>query len=251
MANILICDDDVDIVSALKIYLSNEDYKIYTAFTGKQALDCVREHDIDLVLMDVMMPEMDGIEATAKLREEYNIPVILLTAKSESSDKVLGLNVGADDYVTKPFDPVEVQARVRSQLRRYTRLGGQVKREQPKDTITIGGVELNDAEKSVTVDGEPVQLTPIEYNILKLLMRNPNRVFSSTQIYELVWNENAYGSESAVAVHIRHLREKIEINPSDPRYIKVVWGQGYKMEGKKGCTTNSYPSRLKNRRRSA
>lgn len=233
MANILICDDDVDIVSALKIYLSNEDYKIYTAFTGKQALDCVREHDIDLVLMDVMMPEMDGIEATAKLREEYNIPVILLTAKSESSDKVLGLNVGADDYVTKPFDPVEVQARVRSKLRRYTRLGGQVKREQPKDTITIGGVELNDAEKSVTVDGEPVQLTPIEYNILKLLMRNPNRVFSSTQIYELVWNENAYGSESAVAVHIRHLREKIEINPSDPRYIKVVWGQGYKMEGKK------------------
>ena len=233
MANILICDDDVDIVSALKIYLSNEDYKIYTAFTGKQALDCVREHDIDLVLMDVMMPEMDGIEATAKLREEYNIPVILLTAKSESSDKVLGLNVGADDYVTKPFDPVEVQARVRSQLRRYTRLGGQVKREQPKDTITIGGVELNDAEKSVTVDGEPVQLTPIEYNILKLLMRNPNRVFSSTQIYELVWNENAYGSESAVAVHIRHLREKTEINPSDPRYIKVVWGQGYKMEGKK------------------
>ena len=233
MANILICDDDVDIVSALKIYLSNEDCKIYTAFTGKQALDCVREHDIDLVLMDVMMPEMDGIEATAKLREEYNIPVILLTAKSESSDKVLGLNVGADDYVTKPFDPVEVQARVRSQLRRYTRLGGQVKREQPKDTITIGGVELNDAEKSVTVDGEPVQLTPIEYNILKLLMRNPNRVFSSTQIYELVWNENAYGSESAVAVHIRHLREKIEINPSDPRYIKVVWGQGYKMEGKK------------------
>lgn len=232
MANILICDDDVDIVSALKIYLSNEDYKIYTAFTGKQALDCVREHDIDLVLMDVMMPEMDGIEATAKLREEYNIPVILLTAKSESSDKVLGLNVGADDYVTKPFDPVEVQARVRSQLRRYTRLGGQVKREQPKDTITIGGVELNDAEKSVTVDGEPVQLTPIEYNILKLLMRNPNRVFSSTQIYELVWNENAYGSESAVAVHIRHLREKLEINPSDPRYIKVVWGQGYKMEGK-------------------
>lgn len=233
MANILICDDDVDIVSALKIYLSNEDYKIYTAFTGKRALDCVKEHDIDLVLMDVMMPEMDGIAATAKLREEYNIPVILLTAKSESSDKVLGLNVGADDYVTKPFDPIEVQARVRSQLRRYTRLGGQQKCEQPKDTITIGGVELNDAEKSVTVDGEPVQLTPIEYNILHLLMRNPNRVFSSTQIYELVWNENAYGSESAVAVHIRHLREKIEINPSEPRYIKVVWGQGYKMEGKK------------------
>lgn len=230
MANILICDDDVDIVSALKIYLSNEDYKIYTAFTGKQALDCVREHDIDLVLMDVMMPEMDGIEATAKLREEYNIPVILLTAKSESSDKVLGLNVGADDYVTKPFDPVEVQARVRSQLRRYTRLGGQVKREQPKDTITIGGVELNDAEKSVTVDGEPVQLTPIEYNILKLLISNPGRVFSTGQIYEQVWNDPSLGSENTVAVHIRHLREKIEIDPANPRYLKVVWGLGYKME---------------------
>lgn len=233
MANILICDDDVDIVSALKIYLSNEDYKIYTAFTGKQALDCVKEHDIDLVLMDVMMPEMDGIAATAKLREEYNIPVILLTAKSESSDKVLGLNVGADDYVTKPFDPVEVQARVRSHLRRYMRLGGRIEPEPKKDVITIGGVELDDAAKSVTVDGEPVSLTPIEYNILHLLMRNPNRVFSSSQIYELVWNENAIGSEGSVAVHIRHLREKIEINPSDPRYIKVVWGQGYKMEARK------------------
>ena len=180
-----------------------------------------------------MMPEMDGITATAKLREEYNIPVILLTAKSESSDKVLGLNIGADDYITKPFDPVEVQARVRSQLRRYMRLGGQQKAERRPDVITIGGIELNDAEKAVTVDGERVNLTPIEYSILLLLMRNPNRVFSSTQIYEMVWNENAYGSEGAVAVHIRHLREKIEINPSDPRYIKVVWGQGYKMEDRK------------------
>ena len=233
MAKILICDDDADIVAALKIYLASPDYELFAASTGREALESIRENDIDLVLMDIMMPEMDGLAATARLREDFNIPVILLTAKSELSDKVLGLNVGADDYVTKPFDPIEVQARVRSQLRRYTRLGGQQKREQPKDTITIGGVELNDAEKSVTVDGEPVQLTPIEYNILHLLMRNPNRVFSSTQIYELVWNENAYGSESAVAVHIRHLREKIEINPSDPRYIKVVWGQGYKMEGKK------------------
>ena len=233
MANILICDDDRDIVAALKIYLSSEDYRLFTASTGKQALDCLRENEIDLVLMDIMMPEMDGIAATVKLREEYNIPVILLTAKSESSDKVLGLNIGADDYVTKPFDPVEVQARVRSQLRRYMRLGGQQRAEKRADVLSIGGIELNDAEKTVTVDGEAVNLTPIEYSILLLLMRNPNRVFSSRQIYELVWNENAYGSEGAVAVHIRHLREKIEINPSDPRYIKVVWGQGYKMEARK------------------
>ena len=183
--------------------------------------------------MDIMMPEMDGIAATVKLREEYNIPVIFLTAKSELSDKVLGLNVGADDYVTKPFDPVEVQARVRSHLRRYMRLGGQLKPEPVKDVLSVGGIELNDAEKSVTVDGEPVYLTPIEYNILHLLMRNPNRVFSSGEIYERVWNENALGNESSVAVHIRHLREKIEINPSEPRYLKVVWGQGYKMEARK------------------
>lgn len=233
MANILICDDDMDIVAALKIYLSSEDYNLFTAYTGRQALESIRQNGIDLVLMDIMMPEMDGIAATVKLREEYNIPVILLTARSESSDKVLGLNIGADDYITKPFDPVEVQARVRSQLRRYMRLGGQQKAEKRDDLLTIGGIELNDAEKTVTVDGESVNLTPIEYSILLLLMRNPNRVFSSAQIYELVWNENAYGSEGAVAVHIRHLREKIEINPSDPRYIRVVWGQGYKMEGRK------------------
>lgn len=176
---------------------------------------------------------MDGIAATVKLREEFNIPVIFLTAKSEVSDMVLGLNVGADDYVTKPFDPVEVQARVRSHLRRYMRLGGQLKPEPVKDVLSIGGIELNDAEKSVTVDGEGVYLTPIEYNILHLLMRNPNRVFSSGEIYERVWNENALGNESSVAVHIRHLREKIEINPSEPRYLKVVWGQGYKMEARK------------------
>ncbi len=233
MAKILICDDDADIVAALKIYLSNADYELFTASTGKEALDCIRENGIDLVLMDIMMPEMDGLAATARLREDFNIPVILLTAKSELSDKVLGLNVGADDYITKPFDPIEVQARVRSHLRRYMRLGGRMEPEPKKDVITIGGVELDDAAKSVTVDGEPVSLTPIEYNILHLLMRNPNRVFSSSQIYELVWNENAIGSEGSVAVHIRHLREKIEINPSDPRYIKVVWGQGYRMEARK------------------
>ncbi|HIS67041.1 MAG TPA: response regulator transcription factor [Candidatus Scatomorpha merdipullorum] len=233
MAKILICDDDADIVAALKIYLSNADYELFTASTGREALDCIREKGIDLVLMDIMMPEMDGLAATARLREDFNIPVILLTAKSELSDKVLGLNVGADDYITKPFDPIEVQARVRSHLRRYMRLGGRAEPEVKKDVITIGGVELDDGAKSVTVDGEPVSLTPIEYNILHLLMRNPNRVFSSAQIYELVWNENAIGSESSVAVHIRHLREKIEINPSDPRYIKVVWGQGYKMEARK------------------
>ena len=233
MAKILICDDDADIVAALKIYLASPDYELFTASTGREALESIRENDIDLVLMDIMMPEMDGLAATARLREEFNIPVILLTAKSELSDKVLGLNVGADDYVTKPFDPIEVQARVRSHLRRYMRLGGRMEPEPKKDVITIGGIELDDAAKSVTVDGEPVYLTPIEYNILHLLMRNPNRVFSSSQIYELVWNENAIGSEGSVAVHIRHLREKIEINPSDPRYIKVVWGQGYKMEARK------------------
>lgn len=233
MARILICDDDPDIVAALKIYLTNENYELYTASTGREALESIRDNNIDLVLMDIMMPEMDGIAATVKLREEFNIPVIFLTAKSEVSDMVLGLNVGADDYVTKPFDPVEVQARVRSHLRRYMRLGGQLKPEPVKDVLSIGGIELNDAEKSVTVDDEPVYLTPIEYNILHLLMRNPNRVFSSGEIYERVWNENALGNESSVAVHIRHLREKIEINPSEPRYLKVVWGQGYKMEARK------------------
>ncbi|PKM74157.1 MAG: DNA-binding response regulator [Firmicutes bacterium HGW-Firmicutes-16] len=228
MINILICDDEKDIVSALKIYLSFENYNLLEAHTGQQAIDIVKSQDVQLILMDIMMPELDGIAATVKLREEYNIPIILLTAKSESSDKVLGLNIGADDYITKPFDPVEVQARVRSQLRRYTALGGQAKRP---DTITIGGIELDDNSKNVTVDGEPVSLTPIEFSILKLLMEHPDKVYSSAQIYELVWNDVALGSEGAVAVHIRHLREKLEINPSEPRYIKVVWGQGYKIGG--------------------
>ena len=228
MYNILICDDEKDIVAALKIYLSSqEDYRLFEAYTGKQALEVVKNHDIQLILMDIMMPEMDGIAATAKLREHSNIPIILLTAKSESADKVLGLNTGADDYITKPFDPMEVLARVRSQLRRYTLLGAQV---QEPDTYTIGGIELNARDKSVTVDGQPVALTPSEYGILRLLIKNPGRVYSSAQIYEQVWNEASLGSEHSVAVHIRHLREKVEINPSEPRYIKVVWGLGYKMD---------------------
>ena len=227
MANILICDDERDIVSALKIYLSSEGYTLFEAYTGREALEVVKKHDIHLILMDIMMPEMDGISATAKLRETCNVPIILLTAKSEDTDKVLGLNMGADDYITKPFNPMEVLARVRSQLRRYTSLVGM---EQKPNRIVIGGIALDDDTKTVTVDGEPVSLTPIEYNILLLLMRHPGRVYSSAQIYEKVWNESAFGSEGAVAVHIRHLREKLEINPSEPRYLKVVWGLGYKME---------------------
>ena len=229
MPNILICDDERDIVSALKIYLGNSDYTLFEAYTGREALEIVKKNTIHLILMDIMMPEMDGISATVKLREETNIPIILLTAKSEDTDKVLGLNVGADDYITKPFNPIEVQARVRSQLRRYTTLGG-MEREPKK--LVIGGIVLDDEAKTVSVDGEDVYLTPIEYNILLLLMRHPGRVYSSAQIYEQVWNEPAYGSESSVAVHIRHLREKLEINPSEPRYLKVVWGLGYKMEGR-------------------
>ena len=227
MYNILICDDEKDIVSALSIYLSTENYNIFTAYTGQEALDVVAKNDIHLILMDIMMPMMDGITATAKLRETSNIPIILLTAKSEDTDKILGLNMGADDYITKPFNPIEVMARVRSQLRRYTSLGGMAKKASQ---LTIGGILLDDETKNVTVDGEPINLTPSEYNILKLLMENPGRVFSSAQIYEHIWNEDACGSGSVVAVHIRHLRKKIEINPSEPRYLKVVWGLGYKME---------------------
>ena len=227
MANILICDDERDIVSALKIYLSSENYTLFEAYTGKEALEIVQKNDIHLILMDIMMPEMDGISATAKLREDYNIPIILLTAKSEDTDKVLGLNVGADDYITKPFNPIEVLARVRSQLRRYTTLGGM---EQKPSKLVIGSIAIDDEAKMVSVDGEAVSLTPIEYNILLLLARHPGRVYSSAQIYEQVWNESAFGSEGAVAVHIRHLREKLEIDPSNPRYLKVVWGLGYKME---------------------
>ena len=228
MYNVLICDDQPDIVNALKIYLTPEGYNLFEAFTGQEALDVVRENDIHLILLDVMMPVMDGITATSKIREFSNAPIILLTAKSETEDKVLGLNVGADDYITKPFVPVEVLARVRSQLRRYDRLGS--KPETVDGNLTVGGVTLDDRTKSVTVDGENVSLTPTEYAILHLLMANPGKVFSTKVLYESVWQETALGSEGAVAVHIRHLREKIEINPSEPRYLKVVWGQGYKME---------------------
>ena len=232
MYNVLICDDQPDIVNALKIYLAPEGYRLYEAYTGKEALEITRNNDIHLILLDVMMPVMDGITATAKIREFSNVPIILLTAKSETEDKVLGLNVGADDYITKPFIPVEVLARVRSQLRRYSRLGSCP--EPEAGSIAVGGVVLDDRTKSVTVDGENVALTPTEYAILHLLMTNPGKVFSTKRLYEAVWQEAALGSEGAVAVHIRHLREKIEINPSEPRYLKVVWGQGYKMEGGNG-----------------
>ena len=232
MYNILICDDQPDIVNALKIYLSPEGYRLYEAYTGEEALELARKIDFHLILLDIMMPRMDGITATSKIREFSNVPIILLTAKSETEDKVLGLNVGADDYITKPFVPVEVLARVRSQLRRYARLGSRL--EQQPGSLTIGSITLDDRTKSVTVDGDPVALTPTEYAILHLLMSNPGRVYSTKALYEAVWQEAALGSEGAVAVHIRHLREKIEINPSEPRYLKVVWGQGYKMEGGNG-----------------
>lgn len=227
MYNILICDDERDIVSALKIYLEAEGYATFAAYNGKEALKVLSERDIHLVLMDIMMPEMDGISAMVKIRESSNVPVILLTAKGEDTDKVLGLNVGADDYITKPFNPVEMLARVRSQLRRYMQLGGGAVRE---DVLRNGGISLDDKSKEVTVDGEPVSLTPTEYDILKFLMQHPGEVFQPKVIYRRVWDDEPYGAESTVAVHIRHLREKIEINPAEPRYIKAVWGQGYKME---------------------
>ena len=230
MYNILVCDDEKDIVSALKIYLESDGYKVFTAFNGKDALEMAAENEIHLILMDIMMPVMDGITAMVKLRENSNVPVILLTAKSEDTDKILGLNVGADDYITKPFNPVEMLARVRSQIRRYTKLGGN-QGNTCDDVLTVGGISLNDASKSVTVDGDDVSLTPTEYAILKLLMENRGRVMSQKETYEKVRKELAFGAENTIAVHIRHLREKIEINPSEPRYIKVVWAHGYKVEG--------------------
>ena len=229
MYNVLICDDQPDIVNALKIYLAPEGYRLFEAYNGVQALETVRKEDIHLILLDIMMPGMDGITATAKIREFSNVPIIFLTAKSETEDMVLGLNVGADDYITKPFVPVEVLARVRSHLRRYAKLGSRP--EEGSGELTIGGITVNDREKTVTVEGEAVSLTPTEYSILHLLMNNPGKVYSTKELYEAVWQETALGSEGSVAVHIRHLREKIEINPSEPRYLKVVWGQGYKLEG--------------------
>ena len=227
MNTVLVCDDEKDIVSALKIYLESEGYAVECAYDGAQALALLESSDISLVLMDIMMPVMDGISAMVKIRERSNVPVILLTAKGEDTDKILGLNVGADDYITKPFNPLEVLARVRSQLRRYTLLGAaQIK----QSCLTVGGISMDDSSKTVTVDGEPAALTPTEYDILKLLMENPGQVFHPRDIYKRVWKDEPYGAESTVAVHIRHLREKLEINPAEPRYIKAVWGQGYKME---------------------
>lgn len=227
MYNILICDDQPDIVRALKIYLAPEGYRLLEAFNGQQALELVQAEDIHLILLDVMMPVMDGITAAAKIREISNAPILFLTAKSETEDMVLGLNIGADDYITKPFVPVELLARIRSHLRRYANL-----RTHEDSELVIGGIVLNDREKTVTVEGDPVNLTPTEYSILKLLMENPGKVYSTGALYEAVWQEASLDS-GAVAVHIRHLREKIEIDPSAPRYLKVVWGQGYKMEGGK------------------
>ncbi|MBQ3542640.1 MAG: response regulator transcription factor [Oscillospiraceae bacterium] len=228
MYNILICDDQPDIVRALKIYLAPEGYRLLEAFNGAQALELVKAEDIHLILLDIMMPVMDGITAAAKIREISNAPILFLTAKSETEDMVLGLNIGADDYITKPFIPMELLARIRSHLRRYANL-----RTHEDSELVIGGIVLNDREKTVTVEGEPVNLTPTEYSILKLLMENPGKVYSTGALYEAVWQEAPLDSGGAVAVHIRHLREKIEIDPSAPRYLKVVWGQGYKMEGGK------------------
>lgn len=230
MYNILVCDDEKDIVSALTIYLTTAGYQVFPAYDGTEALDLLRREDIHLVLLDIMMPKLDGIAALTRLREASNVPVILLTAKSEDTDKIQGLNLGADDYVTKPFNPVEVLARVKSQLRRYLQLGGGTVRPT---ALRLGGIAQDDRTKEVTLDGDPVSLTPREYDILHLLMGSPGTVFSPKRIYRAVWGEEPFGVENAVAVHIRHLREKLEIDPSDPRYIKVVWGQGYKMEGGK------------------
>ena len=230
MARILICDDEKDIVSALRIYLEAEGYETLSAANGKEALALLAENTVHLVLLDIMMPEMDGISALSRIREISNVPVILLTAKSEDTDKVLGLNVGADDYITKPFDPTEVLARVRSHLRRYTRLGAKPEEEKPT-LYSVGPISLDEEAKTVTLDGDSVALTPTEFSILRLLIKHPGRIYSTAQIYELVWNEAPIGSEGAVSVHIRHLRQKLEIDPSEPRYLKVVWGLGYKLEG--------------------
>ena len=227
MNRILICDDEKDIVSALKIYLTAEGFETVEAYSGDEALEILNKEKVDLVLMDIMMPGTDGLSATVKLRETSNVPVILLTAKSEDTDKILGLNLGADDYVTKPFNPVELIARVRSHLRRYTVLGSTA---EPKDTYRCGGIELNDRTKEVSVDGKEIFLTPTEYDILKLFLQHPGKVMSPKEIYRQVWNNDPFGAEATVAVHIRHLREKIEINPAEPRYLKVVWAQGYKLE---------------------
>ena len=229
MYTILVCDDDKEIVEAIEIYLSQEGYRILKAYDGAEAIQLLEKEEVNLLILDVMIPKLDGIRATLKIRENNSVPIIILSAKSEDSDKILGLNVGADDYVTKPFNPLELVARVKSQLRRYNELGGTTQ-ERKDQVYEVGGLRINDDLKEVTVDGEHVKLTPIEYNILLLLMKNQGRVFSINQIYESIWNEEAIGADNTVAVHIRHIREKIEINPKDPRYLKVVWGVGYKID---------------------
>ena len=229
MFNILVCDDDKEIVDAIDIYLSQEGYHILKAYDGLQAIEIMKKEEVHLILLDIMMPNLDGIRATRKIRETSSVPIIMLSAKSEDVDKILGLNIGADDYITKPFNPLELIARVKSQLRRYTQLGN-LATEEKEAVYVCGGLVVNDDLKTVTVDGEPVKLTPIEYNILVLLIKNQGKVFSIEQIYENIWNEEAIGADNTVAVHIRHIREKFEINPRDPRYLKVVWGIGYKIE---------------------
>ena len=225
---ILVCDDDREIVDAIEIYLSQEGYRILKAYDGVQAVEMLEQEDVQLLLIDIMMPKRDGLRATLKIREKSSIPIIILSAKSEDADKILGLNIGADDYVTKPFNPLELVARVKSQLRRYTKLGNAM--DENQKIYQTGALVMNDDLKEVTVDGEPVKLTPIEYNILLLLVKNQGKVFSINQIYESIWNEDAIGADNTVAVHIRHIREKIEINAKEPRYLKVVWGIGYKVE---------------------
>lgn len=229
MYNVLVCDDDREIVEAIEIYLSQEGYKVLKAYDGEEALKVLDREKVDLLIIDVMMPKLDGTRATLKIREKKNMPIIILSAKSEDADKILGLNVGADDYMTKPFNPLELTARVKSQLRRYTQLGSTIDKSN-QAVYAVGGLSIDDEQKEVTVDGEPVRLTPIEYNILLLLVKNQGKVFSIDQIYESIWNEDAIGVDNTVAVHIRHIREKIEINPKEPRYLKVVWGVGYKIE---------------------
>lgn len=229
MAKILVCDDDKDIVEAIDIYLTQEGYEVLKAYDGDEAIKVLKRNEVDLLIMDVMMPRLDGIRATLKIRENMSLPIIILSAKSEDADKILGLNIGADDYMTKPFNPLELVARVKSQLRRYTQLGSAARSDNQSEFRT-GGLVIRDDLKEVTVDGEKVKLTPIEYNILLLLVKNQGKVFSINQIYENIWNEEAIGADNTVAVHIRHIREKIEINPKEPRYLKVVWGVGYKVE---------------------
>lgn len=228
MFKILVCDDDKEIVEAIEIYLIQEGYEVLKAYDGMEALDILKKEEVNLLIIDVMMPKLNGIRATLKIRENNSIPIIILSAKSEDADKILGLNIGADDYLTKPFNPLELVARVKSQLRRYTQLGTMA--EKRSNAYQTGGLFIDDDKKVVTVDDEPIKLTPIEYNILLFLLKNKGKVFSIEQIYENIWNEDAVGVDNTVAVHIRHIREKIEINPKDPKYLKVVWGIGYKVE---------------------